>query len=192
MFKRFFLLVTVLSFSTACSGGSSADTIPTASAIPVEAHTVTGVDGKDYAIPAEPDPAMNKATLAGVDSNSDGIRDDVERWIAATWKPGSKEYFAVRQLARDTQKDVTDTASINNVTKHLRMDETAKAIDCLWKTYPGFKGKAGDSLLEIMAENTLNTAARWNAYRESQSRSSGAISDGKYDDSPVADVCEGK
>lgn len=37
---------------------------------------------KGITVPPEPDPTANNATLAGVDSNSNGVRDDVERMIA--------------------------------------------------------------------------------------------------------------
>jgi len=37
------------------------------------------VDG--HRLPPEPDPKINNATLLGVDSNGNGVRDDVERWI---------------------------------------------------------------------------------------------------------------
>jgi len=41
------------------------------------------VDG--HVLPPEPDPAVNDATLLGVDSNNNGVRDDVERWIYETY-----------------------------------------------------------------------------------------------------------
>jgi hypothetical protein len=34
-----------------------------------------------HTLPPEPDPDINNATLLGVDSNDNGVRDDVERWI---------------------------------------------------------------------------------------------------------------
>lgn len=34
-----------------------------------------------HTLPPEPDPAVNNASLLGVDSNDNGVRDDVERWI---------------------------------------------------------------------------------------------------------------
>ena len=37
------------------------------------------VDG--YRLPPEPDPTVNNATLLGIDSNDNGVRDDVERYI---------------------------------------------------------------------------------------------------------------
>jgi hypothetical protein len=43
------------------------------------------------AVPPEPDAAANNATLAGVDSNSNGVRDDVERSVATVLS--SKEDF---------------------------------------------------------------------------------------------------
>jgi len=41
-----------------------------------------------YTLPPEPDPKINNATLLGVDSNQNGIRDDVERWIVKTFEHG--------------------------------------------------------------------------------------------------------
>jgi len=39
-----------------------------------------------YRLPPEPDPKVNNSTLLGVDSNSNGVRDDVERWIYNKYK----------------------------------------------------------------------------------------------------------
>jgi len=51
--------------------------------------TFVKADGlNDYTLPPEPDPKINNATLLGVDSNHNGIRDDVERWIVKTFEHG--------------------------------------------------------------------------------------------------------
>jgi len=39
-----------------------------------------------HRLPPEPDPKVNNATLLGVDSNNNGVRDDVERWIYEEYK----------------------------------------------------------------------------------------------------------
>ncbi len=39
-----------------------------------------------HRLPPEPDPAVNNATLLGVDVNHNDVRDDVERWIYKTYK----------------------------------------------------------------------------------------------------------
>ena len=38
-----------------------------------------------YTLPPEPDPIINNSTLLGIDSNNNGVRDDVERWIYKTY-----------------------------------------------------------------------------------------------------------
>ena len=39
-----------------------------------------------HTLPPEPDKALNDSTLLGIDSNNNGVRDDVERWIYITYK----------------------------------------------------------------------------------------------------------
>ena len=39
-----------------------------------------------HTLPPEPDPTINNSTLLGIDSNNNGVRDDVERWIYKTYK----------------------------------------------------------------------------------------------------------
>ncbi len=50
------------------------------------------IDG--YRLPPEPDRAVNNSTLLGIDSNNNGVRDDVERWIYMTYeKPIERAVF---------------------------------------------------------------------------------------------------
>ena len=51
----------------------------TATSTPTSLSIYWEVDG--HRLPPEPDPAANNATLHGIDSNHDGVRDDVERYI---------------------------------------------------------------------------------------------------------------
>jgi len=53
-------------------------------------------------VPPEPDSALNNATLAGVDSNNNGLRDDVEIWIASSFKSPA-ERAVVAQMAKSMQ-----------------------------------------------------------------------------------------
>jgi len=65
-----------------------------------------------------PDPGeAGKATLAGIDSDGDGVRDDVQRWIATTYPNSEKIRAALRQLAQDYQRFILgngDAATIYN------------------------------------------------------------------------------
>ncbi len=58
-----------------------------------------------YTLPPEPDPKINNATLLGVDSNNNGIRDDVERFIIKKYKDHHKAVTEIGfQIARAYQK----------------------------------------------------------------------------------------
>ena len=43
-----------------------------------------------YILPPEPDSKINNSTLLGIDSNNNGVRDDVERYIIKTYSNENK------------------------------------------------------------------------------------------------------
>ena len=45
----------------------------------IAVNVYTKID--DFILPPEPDETLNNSTLLGIDSNHNGIRDDIERWI---------------------------------------------------------------------------------------------------------------
>ncbi len=62
---------------------------------PLSQQTINGI-----AVPPEPDPTVNNATLIGVDSNNNGIRDDVERKIATWYSGNAARYEGAMRTAR--------------------------------------------------------------------------------------------
>jgi hypothetical protein len=51
-------------------------------------------------VPLPPDPGeAGKATLAGIDSDNDGVRDDIQRYIALTYPSSEKTRAGLTQLA---------------------------------------------------------------------------------------------
>lgn len=50
-----------------------------------------------------PDPKIDDATIAGVDSDNDGIPDRVQRWINETYSSQPKVKLAMKQIARARQ-----------------------------------------------------------------------------------------
>jgi hypothetical protein len=68
----------------ACGAGSGAGS---------NSGTATTING--IAVPPAPDAAANNATLAGVDSNGNGVRDDVERKIAESYPKNYDELISV-------------------------------------------------------------------------------------------------
>lgn len=53
----------------------------------------------------KPDSKKNNATIGGVDSDNDGIRDDVQRYINENYSDILRKKYAVRQLASSYQAD---------------------------------------------------------------------------------------
>lgn len=71
------------------------------------------------AVPSEPDPLVNNATIAGVDSNNNGIRDDVERVLARDFG-GTSDYPFALTYAKEYQSMIVGPTPI------LRSEALAK------------------------------------------------------------------
>ncbi len=64
---------------------------------------------KEYTLPPEPDPAINNSTLLGIDSNNNGVRDDVERWIYKTYKDKHPIHIDIAMQAARAYKKVLES-----------------------------------------------------------------------------------
>lgn len=73
---------------------------------PLESFSET-ING--HTLPLEPDPKINNATLLGIDSNNNGVRDDVERWIYKTYKDKHPIHIDIAMQAGRAYKLVLDT-----------------------------------------------------------------------------------
>jgi ABC-type glycerol-3-phosphate transport system substrate-binding protein len=110
MYKKIFLgmcAVGVIAVGlVACGGGSGAGS---------NSGTATTING--IAVPPAPDAAANNATLAGVDSNGNGVRDDVERKAAAL--SSTKDQFATILNMAKAQQNILTT---ENLTKEQKIN----------------------------------------------------------------------
>ena len=80
-------------------------------------------------LPPEPDKAANDATLAGIDSNENGIRDDVERAIYFKYQDSAKKAAPAYQYAKALQMEFTDV--YNSGTLVAVLQEESRASLCL-------------------------------------------------------------
>ncbi|MDR0467912.1 MAG: hypothetical protein LBG67_03585 [Campylobacteraceae bacterium] len=88
-----------------CSGGNNATNSNNQTGNQTKGSNV--MSDPDYVLPPMPDKEENDKTLLGIDSNNNGIRDDVEIWIHENSDhPIRKALYA--QIARDNQKILTD------------------------------------------------------------------------------------
>lgn len=109
--------------------------------------TLSDVEGK--ALPPVPDQAENDATLAGIDKNDNGIRDDVELAIFKEYPNSAKIRAAELQYAMTEQMFLTKV--FNTGTWQAVAEEDGRANLCMFKM-PGALIKEND--VETLVFNT--------------------------------------
>lgn len=100
----------------------------------IHASRLTLADVMGESLPLEPDEEKNNATLAGVDSNRNGIRDDVELVIFEKYKGPSfiKERAAALQYAKALQMEFTEV--FNSETLVAVIQEESRGSLCILNT----------------------------------------------------------
>jgi hypothetical protein len=94
-------------------------------------------------VPLPPDPGdAGKATLAGIDSDGDGVRDDVERWIALTYPNSARVRAALYQEAGGIQQAIVSSSNRPQAMAGIEA-ETAGRL-CLSGLFPGGVLPAGN------------------------------------------------
>jgi hypothetical protein len=117
-----------------------------------------------------PDPGdAGKVTLGGIDSDHDGVRDDLQRYIALTYAGSPATVSALRQTAKVVQSALLDNtspgASINHAT------DLARALECLEATRPADAMTVHQNLVA----QTLNTEQRGLAFLAFNDQLGGAV-----------------
>jgi len=122
-----------------------------------------------------PDPgAAGKLTLAGIDSDNDGVRDDVQRWIVMTYSNSQKTRAALKQMAKAKQLVLLNAADQVNARANALVGD--KAAYCLSYVREQVLGISGSDAYDIKAEMRaiyLNTYARSKAWLQHDSYLSG-------------------
>ena len=104
-----------------------------------------------HSVPAEPEPAANGSTVAGVDSNSNGVRDDVERKLAAIG-PDKAVYQSLLSIAREQQRLLTIAVPAD---REQALQEVARLYCAILKS----TGLPGIGLLELIVDTPDRLAA---------------------------------
>lgn len=118
--------------------------------------------------PVPPDPGLaGHTTLAGIDADSDGVRDDIQRYLISTYLSDSRLRAAIRQHAVATQALVTTTNDLVSLDQARR-----RANDCLEYIVGANQGRllAADVTAEV-----LNTLERSRAYADAIQMNSGRV-----------------
>lgn len=123
-------------------------------------------------------------TLEGVDSNNNGVRDDVEAYIHNNY-PSENQRSAAMQLARGLQESLlVDVEDINMVRQVSR--KVNYAISCVYTQFDTDKGAVAPAKvaydLEAITTNTKERLKAYLAYNRSL--------DGTASAQPKGDSCE--
>ncbi|MDX1776330.1 MAG: hypothetical protein R3297_07085, partial [Desulfobulbales bacterium] len=117
-----------------------------------------------------PDPGeAGKATLAGIDSDGDGIRDDIQRYIALNYPDSAKTRAALQQYTLALDKALMhspdETSALNNT------EIMHRASECLWYIHSVQAIKMSDLLIA----EYLNTVDRSRAYLDYNDKLGGHV-----------------
>lgn len=123
-----------------------------------------------YILPPEPDETLNNSTLLGIDSNDNGVRDDVERWVikkyATSDYPKTKTAIAM-QWGRATQQVIQNPESAYEDKKYWLIN---MAMDCQRYAYNKKLKKVGNYRIDNkifddeFVDKAFNTKERIKAY----------------------------
>jgi hypothetical protein len=117
-----------------------------------------------------PDPgATAELTLAGVDADADGVRDDIERYIAITYPTSTRRRSAALQLARALQPAIATELSVpqaNATAMSLRAAGRCAAVTDM----PG-----SERLITHVQSQAFNTFDRLRAYERFEVQYAGEV-----------------
>ena len=123
----------------------------------VSTDFVQGNNKSGLALPPDPGKA-GKETLLGIDTDGDGVRDDIQRYIYFTYPDDKKLRLGLTYYAKEFQgvlKDANDReAAYDHAIKMTRHGE------CLWY----LKGEGSIDILNALRAEILNTRERSIAY----------------------------
>lgn len=131
-----------------------------------------------------PDPVQNNATVGGIDSDNDGIRDDVQIWINNTYGDKPELRLAVKQMASAFQSRLLMVHD-----KPLSIIATRKfllSMDCL-EVMVGFSGET--SIRRKLKDLYLNTKDRLYADIKASGNYSGQVSSIPVDPEEKKSLC---
>lgn len=123
-------------------------------------------------------------SIAGIDANANGVRDDIEQHIEKKYtEPAQRK--AVMQTARDYQQMLLVNKN-DAVAVQALIDLGARASNCSFEVFGGLDGfRRSYQMSRELEAMTTNTKGRLTAYLDFNRTASGSISS-----SPKGNVCD--
>lgn len=106
-----------------------------------------------------PDPGgAGKATIDGIDSDKDGVRDDVQRFIHETWPDSERARRVLYLIAKDKQLAVHHGGDLSKEETRKFMPEIMSRAICYVRAGEALHQQ---SAMEAVQNKVLNTPERW-------------------------------
>ena len=121
----------------------------------IHAQKITLADVQGSNLPPVPDQAENDATVAGIDKNNNGVRDDVELAIFKKYPSDKKARGAALQYASAEQMYLTKV--FNTETWKAVAEETGRAGLCILETETEIDW---ENIQELVANTQLRKETR--------------------------------
>lgn len=135
----------------------------------IQAQKITRADVMGENLPPAPNTEANNATVAGIDVNNNGIRDDVELAIFKQYPNSAKVRAAELQYALALQIEITQV--FNSETWIAASIQDDRGYQCIAQTYPrtnlGEFIKITDERSDGVKNITLDSQMRKDAYEKS-------------------------
>jgi len=101
-------------------------------------------------------------SILGIDSNQNGIRDDIDAYIEEKYKD-ELEKKAVQQFARNSQLKLAVNLE-DEVALQESSQEADRATTCIYKTFKSDPNITASDVIDEIANITTNTKKRLKAY----------------------------
>lgn len=127
-----------------------------------------------HKLPPEPNPTINNSTLLGIDSNHNGVRDDVERRIYFVYTRPIEQAYMMQsaKLYPKTLENPVAAASSEELEKELWNNAVCEGFLRNYKDV-----SLGSQTVTFMEESYFNTKERMRAYIKFNEASSGGVYD---------------
>ena len=135
-----------------------------------------------------PDPgAAGKRTIEGIDSDNDGVRDDVQRYIAQRWGESERAVKALHLVAKNAQTQVTLGDSVSRDQAYEIAKTMGRSVDCYARTVDP-KVMQSRAIEEVASEVT-NTPTRFERWLKFELLTTNRVYLMTELDAPLSDLC---
>ncbi len=131
----------------------------------IHSQKINLADVQGTALPPPPNEQENNATVAGLDKNNNGIRDDVELAIFAKYPNSARVRAAELQYAMALQMYFEVT---NSETWVAAAQEDSRAYACIGQTYPRTDLVKASEILDVRTKEVESLVFNTTSRREAE------------------------